>query len=86
MMFSDLSTRAYSLPNVASSDLLWVKSKVVQLNKVFDGEPGGISAAVVTYAENMKNTFVSSNGAALSRISKASFTVTEEEVIYNVNS
>ena len=72
LLYEDDSTRNYTFENVASADLENVKSKILAINENANDE----------YA-NFYQTFVSSDGAAVTKIESAKIVNIEEEVIYN---
>lgn len=79
-VYADGETKNYTIPEVDVENLGNVKTRIQDLNTVFGG--GSKGQDITNYALNMQSTFVSSGGAALSRIGKASIEITEEEVIY----
>ena len=72
LLYEDDSTRNYTFENVATADLQNVKSKILAINENANDE----------YA-NFYQTFVSSDGAAVTKIESAKIVNIEEEVIYN---
>ena len=72
LLYEDDSTRNYTFENVATADLQNVKSKILAINENANDE----------YA-NFYQTFVSSDGAAFTKIESAKIVNIEEEVIYN---
>lgn len=81
-LYEDGTTKAYTIPNVDYENLPNVKPRMILLNRAFGGDQT-VSSDVATYAANMKRTFVSSDGATLTRIARGQVIETEEEVIYN---
>lgn len=71
--YDDATTRSYNFTGMASSALSGLKGRVVTLNETLAD-----SVAGAAYHE----TFVSDDGARVKRISKARYTVAEEQVIY----
>lgn len=82
--YTDLSTKNYTIPVLQADDTApaQIMTRTQELNRVLGGTSSTIEAAN-TYAEAMRNTFVSSSGAALSKIISCSVIATEEEVIYS---
>lgn len=67
-MYDDATTRTYKFSPVSSADLNGIRDKVKAIN------------ANVT--DDLKQTFLSKDGSPFMRIAEASYTGTEEEVIY----
>lgn len=65
-------TRTYTFENVASDDLIDIKEKILAINANANNE----------YA-NFYQTFVSSDGDAVTKIESCKIVQTEEEVIYS---
>ena len=85
-LFTDGTTRTYSLEQNNPEYLNYVKPRIKQLNQVMTGgDTSSIPASVQSYAHDMQTTFVSSEGAPLMQIAKGQITITEEEVIYSGN-
>ena len=85
-LYTDGTTRTYSLEQDNLEYLNYVKSRIKQLNQVMTGgDTSTIPASVQGYAHDMQTTFVSADGAPLMQIAKGQITVTEEEVIYSGN-
>ena len=72
LLYDDDSTRTYTFENVATADLTNVKAKIQSINANSNDE----------YA-NFYQTFVSKDGAAVTRIESAKIVTIEEEVIYS---
>lgn len=72
LFYEDDSTRNYTFENVATADLISVKSKIQSINANANNE----------YA-NFYQTFISSDGEAVTSISSAKIVQIEEEVIYS---
>lgn len=71
--YADGTTRNYTFTGMANSALENLKSNVLTLNTTLAD-----SVAGAAYHE----TFISNDGAPVAKISKAKYTVTEEQVIY----
>lgn len=72
--YEDNTTRNYNFSGMSESALENLKSNVLAMNVTLAD-----SVAGAAYHE----TFISDNGEPVRRISKAKYTVTEEQVIYN---
>ena len=72
LLYADNTTRSYTFEDVADNDLLNVKSVVKAINKNENNR----------YVE-FYHTFVSNNGAAVTKIEAARIVSTEEEVLYS---
>ena len=72
MLYNDDTTRNYTFENVASNDLMAVKSVVKAINKNENNQ----------YAA-FYSTFISPDGAAVEKIEAARIVSTEEEVLYS---
>ena len=72
LLFNDDSTRNITFENVASEDLMTVKSKIQSINANANNE----------YA-NFYATFVSDDGEPVVKIESCKLVSTEEEVIYS---
>lgn len=71
--YTDGATRNYTFTGMADSALSGLKARVLNMN--------------ATLADSTQNgayvdTFISDDGAPIKQISKAKYTVTEEQVIY----
>lgn len=73
MEYDDKSTRNYTFTGMANTALANLKAQVLQFNTTVADETAGAP---------YKETFVSDEGSPISKISKAKYTVTEEQVIY----
>lgn len=83
-MYTDSTTRTYTIPVTETEQLADVKPRIIQLNQVFTGgDTSTIPASVQSYAADMQTTFVSNEGAPLMKIAKGQIVETEEEVIYS---
>lgn len=71
--YTDATTRNLIFNDVDSSALANIKSRAIALNTTLADSVTGAA-----YHE----TFISDNGAPIKKISKAKYTVTEEQVIY----
>ncbi len=71
LLFDDDSTRTYVFEDVDSENISSVKAKIFAINANANNE-----------YENFYKTFVSSDGAAVVKISSCKIVSTEEEVIY----
>jgi len=71
--YDDATTRNYTFTGMATSTLETLKSRVMTLNSTLADSVAGAA---------YHDTFVSDDGAPVKRISKAKYTVTEEQVIY----
>lgn len=71
--YTDGTTRNYTFTGMADNALSALKGRVIALNTTLAD-----SVAGAAYHE----TFISDDGAPVKRISKAKYTVTEEQVIY----
>ena len=71
--YADGTTRNYNFTGMANSALENLKSNVRTLNTTLED-----SVAGAAYHE----TFISNDGAPVTKISKAKYSVTEEQVIY----
>lgn len=72
LLYQDGDTRSYTFENVASNDLMNVKSVVLAINKNENNQ----------YAA-FYSTFISPDGAAVEKIESARIVSTEEEVLYS---
>lgn len=72
LLFNDDSTRNITFENVASEDLMTVKSKIQSINANANNE----------YA-NFYATFVSDDGEPVVRIESCKIVSTQEDVIYS---
>lgn len=82
--YADMETKNYTIPVYQAEDLApaTIMVRTQELNRVLGGASSSIEAAN-TYAAAMRQTFVSSEGASLSKIISCSTTSTTEEVIYS---
>lgn len=71
--YTDATTRNLTFNDVDSSALGNIKARAIELNTTLAD-----SVAGAAYHE----TFISDDGAPIKKISKAKYTVTEEQVIY----
>lgn len=71
--YDDKSTRNYNFTGMTSSALAALKGKVLQFNATVADETQGAP---------YKETFISDEGSPVTKISKAKYTVAEEQVIY----
>ena len=76
--YNDMTTRNLNFDDVSSESIPTLKGKILEFNEAL--ETSGDA-----HGDAYKDTFTSDDGAPLSKISKAKYTVTEEEVIYNGN-
>lgn len=72
LLYQDGDTRSYTFENVASNDLMAVKSVVKEINKNENNQ----------YAA-FYSTFISPDGAAVEKIEAARIVSVEEEVLYS---
>lgn len=72
LLYQDGDSRSYTFENVASNDLMNVKSVVLAINKNENNQ----------YAA-FYSTFISPDGAAVEKIEAARIVSTEEEVLYS---
>lgn len=72
LLYQDGDTRSYTFENVASNDLMAVRSVVLAINKNENNQ----------YAA-FYSTFISPDGAAVEKIEAARIVSTEEEVLYS---
>lgn len=77
LAYTDLATRNVNFTDVPSSAVSSMKAKIM----TFNSDISGNTAAGTAY----KETFISNDGAPVQKISKAKYTVTNEEVIYSGN-
>lgn len=75
MVYTDATSRNYTLPNVSNDITEHVRATVKSINE-----------GTATNVNDFKATFVSDNGASVASISEVSLTTTTEEEIYNANS
>lgn len=73
MEYDDGTTRNYTFTGMATSTLENLRPRVLSLNTTLADSVAGAA---------YHDTFVSDDGAPIRRISKAKYTVTEEQVIY----
>lgn len=73
MEYEDGQTRSYTFTGMETSTLEGLKARVKTFNT---------TVADQTEGAPYKETFISDEGGQLRRISKAKYTVTEEQVIY----
>ncbi len=73
MEYEDKSTRSYTFTGMTSDKLESLKSRVLNFNTTVGDETAGAP---------YKETFISDEGSPVARISKAKYTVAEEQVIY----
>jgi hypothetical protein len=71
--YQDGMTRNYTFTGMADSTLSGLKNRVLAMNGTIADETTGAP---------YKETFVSDDGQPLKRISKAKYTIAEEQVIY----
>ena len=71
--YDDKSTRNYTFTGMTSSALAGLKAQVLQFNATVADSVSGAA---------YKETFISDDGSPLEKISKAKYTVAEEQVIY----
>lgn len=71
--YTDASTRSVTFTDVNSTALGTMKARVLALNATIADSVTGAA---------YRETFISDDGASINKISKAKYTVTEEEVIY----
>lgn len=71
--YDDKSTRNYNFTGMTSSALAGLKAKVLQFNATVADQTAGAP---------YKETFISDDGSPITKISKAKYTVAEEQVIY----
>lgn len=76
-LYDDLATRNINFTDVADTAVQAIRGNILSFNAAIAA--GGASS--VAY----KDTFTSDGGAPLTRISKAKYTETTEEEIYNGN-
>lgn len=74
--YEDGDERAITFDDVPQSALSSFKANVMTLNNTIADSVTGAA---------YRETFISEDGAPIARISAAQYTVTEEEVIYNVD-
>lgn len=82
--YSDLSSKTYTLPVFQAEDIqpVQIMNRCKALNTALGGGSSTIQAAN-EYAAAMKQTFVSSAGASITKIISCSTVSTLEEVIYS---
>ena len=86
-MFTDSTTRTFTIPVTSTAHLANVKTRIKQINTIYTGgDSSTIPASVQAYAADMRITFVSNDGAPVMNIAKGQIVQTEEEVIYDANS
>lgn len=73
--YADGSERSITFDDVPTSALDEFRQNVLDLNSTIEDETTGVA---------YKDTFVSEDGAPITRISGAKYTITETKVIYNV--
>lgn len=73
MEYDDGTTRNYTFTGMETSTLENLRPRVLSLNTTLADSVAGAA---------YHDTFVSDDGAPIRRISKAKYTVTEEQVIY----
>lgn len=71
--YEDGATRNYTFTDMNSTALANLKAQVLQFNTTVADQTAGAP---------YKETFISDDGAPVTRIAKAKYTVTEEQVIY----
>ena len=71
--YQDGTTRNYTFTGMADGTLSGLKTRVLTMNSTIADETAGAP---------YKETFVSDEGQPVKRISKAKYTVAEEQVIY----
>lgn len=71
--YDDATTRTITFNDVSSAAIGQIKARAIALNGTI---------ADTTQGAPYRETFISDDGAGLKRISKAKYTVTNEEVIY----
>lgn len=71
--YEDKATRNYTFTGMTNTALANLKAQVLQFNATVADSVAGAA---------YKETFVSDEGSPISKISKAKYTVTEEQVIY----
>lgn len=71
--YEDKTTRNYQFTGMTSTALSGLKAQVLQFNT---------TVADATAGAPYKETFISDDGSPLEKISKAKYTVAEEQVIY----
>ena len=76
-LYDDLATRNINFTDVDDEAIFSIKGNILSFNEAIAA--GGASS--VAY----KDTFTSDDGAPINRISKAKYTRTTEEEIYNGN-
>jgi len=74
--YEDGNTRAITFDDIPTSALQNFKTNVLALNSTIADSVTGAA---------YRETFISDDGAPIARISGAKYTITEEQVIYNVN-
>ena len=72
LLYSDNSTRNYTFENVADANLLAIKAAIVAVNKNDNDQ----------YAA-FYSTFISTDGAPVTRIDSAKIISTQEEVLFD---
>lgn len=83
-MFTDSTTRTFTIPVTSTAHLANVKTRIKQMNQIYTGgDSSTIPASIQAYAEDMRVTFVSNDGAPVMNIAKGQIVQTYEEVIYN---
>lgn len=85
-MFTDSTTRTFTIPITDIAHLANVKTRIKQMNQIYTGgDSSTIPASIQAYAEDMRVTFVSNDGAQVMNIAKGQIVQTYEEVIYSGN-
>lgn len=72
--YADTSTRNITFNDVSSTALGTIKARAMALNETIADSVTGAA---------YRETFISDDGAEITRIKAAKYTVTEESVIYN---
>lgn len=72
--YSDMSTRNVTFTDITDSALGTIKARVLDLNDTIADSVQGAA---------YRETFISNDGAPITKIKAAKYTVTEESVIYN---
>ena len=73
MEYDDGTTRNYTFTGMATTTLGDLKTRVLAMNETLADDTEGAP---------YHDTFVSDDGSPIRRISKAKYTITEEQVIY----
>lgn len=74
--YDDMTTRNLNFDDVNSESIATLKGKILEFNEA-------LATSGDEHGDAYKDTFTSDDGSPLNKISKAKYTVTEEQVIYN---